>query len=81
MVSMNDFRETNNVEDNETVKRYFTRDFAVLRQDIREKLINLNISKKKLKKLAKELAFLPEERQNEYIDELNRIYSNALKGY
>jgi len=78
---MSDFRETNNVEDDETVKRYVSRIFAVLPSDIREKLINLNIPKKKLKKLQKELAFLPEELQNEYLDELHRIYRNVLKGY
>ncbi len=78
---MNDFRETDNVEDDETVKRYFSKIFTVFPNDIRERLINLNIPKKKLKKLKKELAFLPKELQNEYIDELYRIYHNVLKEY
>ena len=80
-MSINDFRETDDVEDNETVKRYFSRNFAVLDDKIREKLINLDIPKRKLRKLKKELAFLPKEQQNEYIDELYRIYHNVLKGY
>lgn len=80
MVSISDSRETNNLEDKETLKRYFLREFTVLPSNIREELINLDISKKKLKKLKKELAFLPEEQQNEYIDELYRIYHNLLKG-
>lgn len=52
------------------VKRYFARKYSVLSKEIRERLKRLNISQKKIKSLKKELAFLPEEKQHKYLDEL-----------
>lgn len=58
-------------EEIEEVKRYFARKYSVLSKEIREKLKHLNISQKKKKSLKKELAFLPEEKQHKYLDELD----------
>ncbi len=58
------------LEEIDEVKRYFKRKFAVLSKEIRERLNQLNISQKKMKSLKKELAFLPEEKQHKYLDEL-----------
>jgi len=58
------------LEEIDEVKRYFARKYSVLSKEIRERLKQLNISHKKLKSLQKELAFLPEELQHKYLDEL-----------
>ncbi len=50
-------------------KKYFTKIYTVLSKDIREKLKKLNVSKKKKKKIRRELAFLPKKKQNDYLDE------------
>ena len=42
----------------------------MLSKEIREKLKHLKISQKKKKSLKKVLAFLPEEKQHKYLDEL-----------
>ena len=81
MVSIKEIRETKNPEDFEVVKKYFSKIFTVLPSEIREKLFNLNISEKNINKLKKELAFLPEELQKEYIDEIFKIYRDVLNGY
>jgi len=52
------------------VKKYFSRVYTVLKPDIRDRLENLNIPEKKKRKLKRELAFLSEEKQYEYLDEL-----------
>jgi len=53
------------------VKKYFSRIYTVLKPDIRERIDELNIPDKKKKKIRKELAFLSEEKQYEYLDELS----------
>jgi hypothetical protein len=67
-----------NFEDNEVVKKYFSRIFTVLPKEIREKLMILDISETTLEKLKKELAFLPEDKQNEYLNEIHRIYDEVF---
>ena len=62
----------NNFEEINVVRKYFARIFTVLSNEIREKLINANISEKVKKILLKDLAFLTEEKQNEYLDELEK---------
>ena len=52
------------------VKKYFSRMYTVLKPEIRERLEDLNIPDKRKKKITKELAFLSEEKQYEYLDEL-----------
>ena len=62
----------NNFEEIKVVRKYFARIFTVLSHEIREKVINANISEKVKKILLKDLAFLTEEKQNEYLDELEQ---------
>ena len=54
----------------EIIKRYFSRIFTILPKDTRERLLRLNLSKQELKDVRKELAFLPIEKQKDYLDEL-----------
>ena len=61
-----------NFEDIGVIKKYFSRIFTVLSTEVREKLLNLNLSEKVRKLVIKELAFLTEEKQNEYLDELKK---------
>jgi len=62
--------EERELEEIDEVKRYFTRKYSVLSKEIRERLKFLKISYKKMKSLQKKLAFLPEEKQHKYLDEL-----------
>ena len=41
-------------------------------KDVREQLMNLNLSKGELKEVKKELVFLPYEKQKEYLNELSK---------
>ena len=52
------------------VKRYFSRIFNTLSKEVREELLDLELDKEELKEIKKELAFLPEEKQIEYLKEL-----------
>lgn len=52
------------------VKRYFSRIFNTLSKEVREELYELELDKEELKDIKKELAFLPEEKQIEYLKEL-----------
>ena len=54
----------------EVVKKYFHRIFTVLSKEVKEELMKLNLSKDELKEIKKELAFLPEEKQIEFLKEL-----------
>ena len=53
----------------EVVKKYFYRIFTTLSKEVREELNKLNLSKDELKEIKKELAFLPEEKQIEFLKE------------
>ena len=53
------------------VKKYFSRIYTVLKPDIRERIDELDIPDKKKKKIRKEIAFLSEEKQYEYLEELS----------
>ena len=52
------------------VKRYFSLIFNTLSKEVREELLDLELDKEELKEIKKELAFLPEEKQIEYLKEL-----------
>ena len=54
----------------EVVKKYFYRIFTTLSKEVREELMKLNLSKDELKEIKKELAFLSEEKQIEFLKEL-----------
>lgn len=62
--------ENGGFEKLEVVKRYFHRVFTVISKEVREQLMNLNLSKDELKEVKKELAFLSEEQQKEFLKEL-----------
>lgn len=62
--------ENGGFEKFDVVKRYFYRIFTALSKDVREQLMNLNLSKDELKEVKKELAFLPEKKQIEFLKEL-----------
>jgi len=52
------------------LKKYFARIFTVLSKDVRRQLMSLDLSKEELKEIKKELAFLPEEEQIKYLEEI-----------
>ncbi len=56
----------------DVVKRYFQKIFTVIPKDVREQLVDLNLSKDELKEVKKELVFLPDEKQKEYLNELSK---------
>ncbi len=62
--------ENGGFEKLDVVKRYFYRIFTVLSKDVREQLMNLNLPKDELKEVKKEIAFLSEEKQKEFLKEL-----------
>lgn len=62
--------EENNFEKYEVVKRYFARIFTVLSKEIRQELLELDLSQEELKEIKKELVFLSEDQQKDYIKEL-----------
>ncbi len=68
MIINND--ENGGFEKLDVVKRYFYRIFTVLSKDVREQLMNLNLPKDELKEVKKEIAFLSEEKQKEFLKEL-----------
>ena len=69
----------NNFEELDIVKKYFAQIFTVLDSKIRERLKNLNVSEEKKKILLKELAFLNNEKQSEYLDELYIIWNKIFE--
>jgi hypothetical protein len=62
--------ENGGFEKLEVVKRYFHRIFTVISKEVREKLMELDLSKDELKEIKRELAFLSEEQQLEFLEEL-----------
>ncbi|NHJ21644.1 MAG: hypothetical protein EAX91_11920 [Candidatus Lokiarchaeota archaeon] len=62
--------ENGGFEKLDVIKKYFHRIFTVLPKDVREQLLNLNLSKDELKEVKDELAFLSEEKQREFLKEL-----------
>lgn len=70
MLLINNDENDGSFEALDVVRRYFTRIFTVLSKDVRELLSNLNLSKDEIKEVKKELAFLSEEKQKEFLKEL-----------
>lgn len=56
----------------EVVKKYFHRIFTILSKEVKEELMKLNLSKDELKEIKRELVFLPEEKQIEFLKELSK---------
>ncbi len=74
-----DTKEKEDLEDIPEIKKYFMRIYSVLSKEIRDKLKQLELDKEKKKKIKKELAFLPKEKQVEYLEELNNKTYNRIK--
>ena len=72
---MNELGENGDLEDIPEIKKYFMRIYTVLSKEIREKLKRLDVSKEQKKKIKKELAFLSQDKQIEYLDELIQLYN------
>ncbi|MBY9005237.1 MAG: hypothetical protein KGD63_00580 [Candidatus Lokiarchaeota archaeon] len=53
------------------IKTYFSKYFSVLSEEMREKLLKLKITKEDLKCILKRIAFLPEDKQKMFIEELS----------
>jgi hypothetical protein len=62
--------ENGGFEKLDVVKRYFHRIFTVLSKEVRDKLMELDLPKDELKEVKKELAFLSEDQQLDFLDEL-----------
>ena len=56
----------------DVIKKYFQKIFTVMSKDVREQLMDLNLSKGELKEVKKELVFLSDEKQKEYLNELSK---------
>jgi hypothetical protein len=54
----------------EVIKRYFSRIYTVLSKEVRDILLKLDVSQKEFKEIMKSLAFLPEEKQKAFLDEI-----------
>ena len=78
MIKVKDINKKN-FEELDIVKKYFAQIFTVLDSKIRERLKNLNVSEEKKNILLKELAFLNDEKQNEYLDELFIIWNKIFE--
>ncbi|MHA1726397.1 MAG: hypothetical protein ACTSXH_16420 [Promethearchaeota archaeon] len=61
-----------NFEKLDVIQKYLAREFSILSKKIREKYLQLNLPLKMKKKVLKELAFLPEDKQEDYLNELEK---------
>lgn len=65
-------------KDKKLVKKYFSKIFTILSKDIKEKIKDLNLSRKEKKEILKELAFLSKEKQIKYIDAVVNLYHEQI---
>ncbi len=72
MVHISNNSKEKGFEKLDVVKKYFQKIFTVMSKDVREQLMDLNLSKGELKEVKKELVFLPDEKQKEYLNELSK---------
>jgi len=63
-----------NEKDRKIVKEYFAKIFNIISKDLRKQILELDIPKKERKSILKELAFLAEEEQLNYIEILRNLY-------
>ncbi len=63
-----------NEKDRKVVKEYFSKIFNIISKDLRKQILELDIPKKQRKEILKELAFLAEEEQMNYIGALKNLY-------
>ncbi|TXT54722.1 MAG: hypothetical protein BAJALOKI1v1_2120002 [Promethearchaeota archaeon] len=62
------------IERLEIIKRYFSRIYTVLPEEMRTRLLKLDISKDELKSILKRIAFLPKKKQQDFLEELINHY-------
>jgi len=67
-----------NKKDKKLVKEYFSKIFTLLSKEIRNKIKDLDISKKQRKEILKELAFLGKKQQIKYINTLIYLYKEEI---
>ncbi len=72
MVDLSNNTKEGGFEKLDIVKKYFHKIFTVMSKDVREQLMDLNLSKDELKEVKKELAFLSDDKQKEYLNELSK---------
>ena len=72
MVDLSNNTKEGGFEKLDIVKKYFHKIFTVMSKDVREQLMDLNLSKDELKEVKKELVFLPDDKQKEYLNELSK---------
>lgn len=63
-----------NEKDRKVVKEYFAKIFNIISKDLRKQILELDIPKKERKSILKELAFLAEEEQLNYLGLLRNLY-------
>ena len=63
-----------NEKDRKVVKEYFAKIFNIISKDLRKQILELDIPKKERKSILKELAFLAEEEQLNYLELLRNLY-------
>ncbi|MHA1460498.1 MAG: hypothetical protein ACTSO8_03370, partial [Promethearchaeota archaeon] len=63
-----------NEKDRKVVKEYFAKIFNIISKDLRKQIVELDIPKKDRKSILKELAFLAEEEQRNYIEIIKSLY-------
>jgi hypothetical protein len=68
-----------NEKDRKIVKEYFSKIFNIISKDLRKQISELEIPKKERKSILRELAFLAEEEQLNYIEELRNLYEEIPK--
>jgi len=68
-----------NEKDRKIVKEYFAKIFNIISKDLRKQILELDIPKKERKSILKELAFLAEEEQLNYIEVLRNLYEEIPK--
>ncbi|TFG00626.1 MAG: zinc ribbon domain-containing protein [Promethearchaeota archaeon] len=65
-------------KDKKLVKKYFSKIFTILSKDIKEKIKDLDLSKKEKKEILRELAFLSREKQVKYINAVVNLYQEQI---
>ena len=72
MIIISDTEKDKSFETIDIVKKYFHRIFTTLSKEVKQKFMDLNLTKDELKEVKKSLAFLPEDKQLEYLEELKK---------
>jgi len=63
-------RDSFDFEKLDVIQRYFSKIFTVMSKDVRDDLLKLKVSKKEFKEIVKSIAFLPENKQKDFLREI-----------